>query len=257
MPNRIIKESICTSETINELSPLEEITFYRLLVNCDDYGCFDARERVVISRLFPLRDIKGSEVKKTLQKLAGLGLIQLYEVGGKPFLHVCTWAEHQRVRVSRHKYPMPEDADTCGHSPQLAANGGEMRLESQSESQSESEMLTARFETFWKAYPRHESKQAARKAFDKLKVSDGLLQTMLTAIERQKKTAQWAENNGQFIPHPSTWLNGKRWEDDVKPASVKTTSAANFDQRDYSGYEAELMNDLAAKMQAFKNGGVV
>ena len=88
MPNRIIKESICVSEQIDALTPFEEITFYRLLVNCDDYGCFDAREKVVSSRLFPLRGVKSSDIRKALDRLANIGLIQFYTVEGKPFLNV-------------------------------------------------------------------------------------------------------------------------------------------------------------------------
>ncbi|MBO5837238.1 MAG: hypothetical protein J6Q92_05025 [Oscillospiraceae bacterium] len=41
------------------------------------------------------------------------------------------------------------------------------------------------------------------------------LDTLLSAIDRQKKSAQWTKDNGQFIPYPATWLNGKRWEDQV------------------------------------------
>ena len=43
MPNRILKESIRTSDTIGELSWFEEVLFYRLIVSCDDYGRFDGR----------------------------------------------------------------------------------------------------------------------------------------------------------------------------------------------------------------------
>ena len=34
-------------------------------------------------------------------------------------------------------------------------------------------------------------------------------------MENQKQSAQWSKDNGQFIPHPTTWLNGKRWEDQI------------------------------------------
>ena len=36
MPNRILKESVCTSDSVNKLSWFEEVLFYRLIVNCDD-----------------------------------------------------------------------------------------------------------------------------------------------------------------------------------------------------------------------------
>ena len=55
MPNRIIKESVCTSDSVDGLSWFEEVFFYRLIVNCDDYGRFDARPAVLKSRLFPLK----------------------------------------------------------------------------------------------------------------------------------------------------------------------------------------------------------
>lgn len=40
---------------------------------------------------------------------------------------------------------------------------------------------------------------------------------MLQALEIQKRSEQWQKAKGQYIPHASTWLNGRRWEDEVKP----------------------------------------
>lgn len=68
------------------------------------------------------------------------------------------------------------------------------------------------FDAFWTAYPRKEGKKRAQDAFAKVTVP---LETLLTAIEGQKKTPQWQKDDGQFIPHPATWLNGKRWEDQI------------------------------------------
>ena len=71
------------------------------------------------------------------------------------------------------------------------------------------------FAQFWEAYPRKTNKQKAESAFKKLNVTEELLEQILDAIERQKKSDQWTEDGGRYIPHPSTWLNGKRWEDEV------------------------------------------
>lgn len=70
------------------------------------------------------------------------------------------------------------------------------------------------FDEFWKAYPRKQSKTAALKAFEKLKPDGELLGAMLSAIKRQVESDQWKRDGGQYIPHPSTWLNGRRWEDE-------------------------------------------
>lgn len=48
----------------------------------------------------------------------------------------------------------------------------------------------------------------------RLKVSAALLDKMLEAIAWQQTTEEWKKDNGQFIPHPASWLNSKRWEDE-------------------------------------------
>jgi hypothetical protein len=73
------------------------------------------------------------------------------------------------------------------------------------------------FDTFWKEYPRKVSKQQAVKAWKSLNPDHTLLTTMLQALEKQKRSEQWQKDNGKFIPHPATWLNGKRWEDELAP----------------------------------------
>lgn len=111
MPNRIIKESICTSENIDRLTEFEEITFYRLIVNVDDYGRLDARPKLIAARLFPLKDVKVNKVEDALFALAEAELIDLYKVGGKPYLQMRTWANHQTIRNKRSKYPGIDDAE--------------------------------------------------------------------------------------------------------------------------------------------------
>jgi hypothetical protein len=70
-----------------------------------------------------------------------------------------------------------------------------------------------RFELFWKAYPRKTNKGFARTVWAKLKPDQATFDKMINAIAQQKKSEQWG--NPQYIPHPSSWLNGERWEDEV------------------------------------------
>ncbi len=76
----------------------------------------------------------------------------------------------------------------------------------------------ALFARFWFAYPKKKNKGIAEKAFKKLKADDALLQTMLKAIEVQKRSRSWTKDGGQFIPYPASWLNAKAWEDEDEPA---------------------------------------
>ena len=109
MPNRIIKESICTSENVDQLTAFQETFFVRLMVNCDDFGRMDARTKILASRLFPLKDIKQGQIEDGLKALVSADLILLYEVDGKPFLQMRTWEKHQQVRAKKSKYPSPDE----------------------------------------------------------------------------------------------------------------------------------------------------
>ena len=109
MPNRILKESICTSENIDKLSAFNETVFYRLIVNCDDFGRLDARPKILASRLFPLKDIRAAQIENALRALTSAELVTLYEVNGKPFLQMNTWDRHQQIRAAKSKFPGPED----------------------------------------------------------------------------------------------------------------------------------------------------
>lgn len=72
----------------------------------------------------------------------------------------------------------------------------------------------AAFDRFWEAYPRRQGKEAARKAWAKMRPDEALLEDMLAALERQRASDLWRKDGGLFIPLPATWLNGRRWEDE-------------------------------------------
>ena len=109
MPNRLIKESICTSDNLDRLSWFEEVVFFRLIVNCDDYGRMDARPAILRARLFPLKSVTDKQLKDALQSLRSADMIDIYEVDGRSFLQIRTWEKHQQMRAKKSKYPAPAD----------------------------------------------------------------------------------------------------------------------------------------------------
>ena len=54
---------------------------------------------------------------------------------------------------------------------------------------------------------------------------------IVKSVEEHKLSDQWLRDNGQFIPHPQTWLNQRRWEDEVEvwspPKRLYGTEAPN------------------------------
>lgn len=218
MPNRVIKESIKRSPQIDALTWFEEVVFYRLIVTADDYGCIDGRPVLIKNELFPTREnVTRKSVEDAITKLVAVGLLFQYEFEGRPYLAFPTWEKHQRIRNKHRKYPAPPDdirlsADCC----QTSAN----RL-SESESNpnpNQNPNTTARargdgaFDRFWVEYPKKVGKGQAQKAFSKVSVP---VETLIEAVQRQRNSVQWQKDGGQYIPNPATWLNQRRWEDDL------------------------------------------
>src|SRR3990167_5079039 len=107
MPNRFIKESIGTSETLAKITGDEERHFWRLVVQADDFGRFDARPHVIRARGYSamLGMVGEEESERRTNALVGAGLITLYENGGKRYGHFVTWERHQQMRSHASKYP--------------------------------------------------------------------------------------------------------------------------------------------------------
>ena len=73
-----------------------------------------------------------------------------------------------------------------------------------------------KFEIFWKEYPRKMAKKSVAVIWQRMKVDDALFEIIMKALENQKKSRQWTDKKGQFIPHPTTWLHQERWNDEVE-----------------------------------------
>jgi hypothetical protein len=90
----------------------------------------------------------------------------------------------------------------------------EQPLSTSASAPSDDGMNSTGFDLFWQVYPKKVEKQDTKKVWRKLKPDDALLQTILTAVEAQTKSERWTRDRWAFIPHPTTWLNGRRWEDE-------------------------------------------
>jgi hypothetical protein len=71
------------------------------------------------------------------------------------------------------------------------------------------------FERFWVMYPRKVGKKKCRAIWTNLKPTTALAEQIIDAVRAYKRTEQWQRDGGQFIPHPSTFLNQGRWEDEI------------------------------------------
>ena len=78
------------------------------------------------------------------------------------------------------------------------------------------------FDSFWKFYPRKASKEAARKAWEKLRPDQHIMQMIADNVKERVEKGEWRKDNQSFILHASTYLNQKRWEDEVLDQQKQT-----------------------------------
>ena len=71
------------------------------------------------------------------------------------------------------------------------------------------------FDSFWRFYPRKAGKEAARKAWLKLRPDVHIMQMIADNVKERVDKGEWRKDNQSFILHASTYLNQKRWEDEV------------------------------------------
>jgi len=97
------------------------------------------------------------------------------------------------------------------------------------------------FESFWKSYPRKVGKEKCRNWFKSHKPKEDLVKQMIEAVEQQKKSKQWSDP--QYIPHPYTWLNQGRWEDELTPTKDSTFQSAPKNPIQWEEAKANTIED--------------
>lgn len=70
--------------------------------------------------------------------------------------------------------------------------------------------VTARFEKFWSVYPKKVKKKTALEIWRRKKPDADIL--IADVENRLANDGDWKEG---FIPHPTTYLNGERWNDEL------------------------------------------
>lgn len=241
MPNRIIREGILSSDRVDQLDPPAEVFYRRLMSKVDDHGLFDGRASILRSSLYPLRvdRVREADISRWIAACEKAGLIALYQHDGKPYLQMLDTRWQAR---SEAKYPLPTDgtrttmqapANSCAQVQSVEhldvfGVGDGFGAGVGDEACAPAVPKGGLFPIFWAAYPRKEGKAPTEKAFDKLKPSMELLETMLSAIKTQSQSDRWRKDGGQYIPMPTTWLNQRRWEDVAQVELLSTPKPSKF-----------------------------
>lgn len=125
-----------------------------------------------------------------------------------------------------HKSPQGDDVALQAESLKVETAGGAGKPVDHSTT-----LVKQRFNEFWREYPKKTGKGAAEKAWNNIKPNRVLFDSIMSALKAVKKSDQWHKENGQYIPNPSTWLNQRRWEDEIpKPTFSAGSSSLDGDE---------------------------
>lgn len=218
---RTIKPEFFTSEDIVSLSPYARLLYVALWCEADREGRMAWKPRTFKMRYLPADNV---DIDALCNEIVTAGLVKLY---GEGYAYVPAFHAHQHInpREAASQLPDPpkDDQKTTRKARAVDASGTreprdsdvQVGREGKGKEGKDDASRDALFESFWKAYPRKVGKDEARKAFDKRKPTPELLNALLAAIEVQRQSLPWLKDGGQFIPHPATWLNQGRWQDEI------------------------------------------
>ena len=224
MPNRIIKESICTSEDIAGLSMGAEILFYHLMVKVDDFGVYFGNEQIIKNTCFPLKssEIKVKQVESWLNELVKSGLLFAYVAeDGKKYVQFTKWAKHQQIRAKKSKYPLFDS--TCN---QLLADDDNscrnpIQYEIQSISAQSADEIESCFLALWDLYPKKAGKSSVSKKA-KAELHKAGFDVVSVAIENYKAEIQRENRAMQYVKNGSTFFNGA-WKEYLESSELSET----------------------------------
>lgn len=200
-------------------------TLYMLLVTTtDDYGRQAGDAFTVKHAVFPTSPRRQEEFEAALNALHESGLIVRYQADGKQVIQIVEFGKGQPNLHKRSPSHFPEFSGGIPESPEQL-NGIEENLTELKRTEPKRTAPAGAgldgFDAFWEIYPKKKSRADAERAWRKLAPSPELSRRIQAAVAAQRVTPDWQKDGGQFVPYPATWLNGRRWEDETRPVSLK------------------------------------
>jgi hypothetical protein len=230
---RTIKPDFWTDGNMVKLSPFARLLYIGMwnFTLCDHGHVADDAMKLKL-QILPMDNI---DIDALLAEIMAQGRVVRVEDGdGRTYLLVKRFEDHQKIDP-RWKTRCPACAQvdsltltetpvslgelpvTPELSPTLPLGREGMGRESKKTPSSKPAASTD-FDTFWAQYPRKVGKIAGKKAFDKA-IKLTTLECLLQGIELLKR--ETAGKKIDFTPHPATWLNDGRWDDEpAKQESV-------------------------------------
>lgn len=222
---RNIKPGFFENEHLSECSAHARLLFIGLWTLADRAGRLEYRPKRIGAKLFPYED---SDIEAWVSDLEQRGFIKVYTVEGADFIEIDNFVKHQNPHPKEAFLNLPGPPD--GHEPRKNIASPEKEVASNAPSPfplplslgddpaspcpASGTKYSEEFERFWADYPNRQKKGRAYTAWKRLS-RDDRAKAHADVIERKAKHEPWLKDGGRFIPHPSTYINAKSWDDDI------------------------------------------
>lgn len=251
---RSLKPGFFKNELLAEVEPLGRLLFQGLWCLADREGRLEDRPKRLKVEILPYDTC---DVESLLQALRARGFIMRYEVDGQRYILVTNFTRHQNPHCKEAASSIPAPCEQQSSTVQAqcsyradTGNSGTSRADSfnpipltplpqpkDHRASADADSLSDGFEQFWAAYPAKKARPNAAKAWQKLHPDEHMQAAILAGIERDSDSEQWKRDGGRFIPHPATWLNQRRWEDEATAQGNGTSASTGWWQR--AGFATE------------------
>lgn len=231
---RMFSKKITEADQFTELPPTTQALYFHLCMSADDDGFSNEIRKSMFNAHATVTDFNTLVDKR---------FIIPFDSGVIVIKH---WKLHNFIRNDRYKETqfieekamlllkdngVYTESDTFGI-PTVNQLDTQYRLGKDSDSQGKDNSCAkeaqtdTRFNIFWSEYPKHQDRAKAEKAFLSLHASDELFAKIMDGLRRWKTSEQWQTK--KYIPLPTVWIHGRRWEDEDIPQAQSADGMDNL-----------------------------
>ena len=216
---RMIYTKLWTSEQFSRLPDRGKLLYIGMITLADDDGRLMANPAYLRGQIFTYDDITVLDVLNLRDIIEKVGLIDVYKLNDSEYIQHPNWESYQIIRSDM--YIPSRFPDRNG----LVAKPIQNRYKNVIQDKiSKDKIIQIPFDEFWKLYPNKVEKKKAEIKWNKLTLE--VQKKIIDDLPQRVVGEKWKKENGRFIEMPTTYLNGERWNDEIKKTNTKQTFAS-------------------------------
>jgi hypothetical protein len=257
---RMLKKKISLNEAVADLADdTQRLLFTWGIAHLDVAGRITGSSRSFKALVVPLLDhITSEKVLDFFHDAESLGLIQRYEVDGEWHVQYPKFRANQKLtecREAASKRPAPPkscqelsedsvsnqrelDEDSLRTQPEVKLNEvnsseGKIDVAPEGRKSKGRDFVKEFDEIFYPAYPNKKKPGHARDCYLRKGKKGELppVAELVAVLEDQKTWPEWTKENGKYIDHPATWINGEGWKNQRPEVGRFAAAGGRYDKR--------------------------